>query len=355
MTHEGKNCVVSIATVEYLDRVWVLAEGVRAHNPDVEIIIFLADLSARAMEASKLPSMPGTRWASLDELTNGNILEPARQYFNTLEFCCAAKGFIIAHAIETLGFSRVLFLDPDGACFGSLQEIWTLLDQHAVIVTPHTRSPFPSDQNLPDDRECMLAGFINAGFCAVADTQAATDILQWLNQKTLHFGFLLPQAGLYSDQSWLSCLPWYFPEAVYTLRNPSCNVAYWNLHERSLVWKNERLHIDEQPVLFFHLSGYDKNTPQRLTRHSKRIFHGTTEQALAAFLPKYALALNNASHRLPPTLPDKRMLPLSLWRKWRNFRAMYGYSPPFSLGDAYVHAIISRWKQLMALSDRRKS
>jgi len=48
-------------------------------------------------------------------------------------------------------------------------------------------------------------------------------------------------------------------------------VAYWNLHERNLVFRNNRYCVNDQPLVFFHFSGYRLNEPNRLSLHQNRI------------------------------------------------------------------------------------
>ena len=55
-----------------------------------------------------------------------------------------------------------------------------------------------------------------------------------------------------------------FFDGVHVLHHPGCNVAYWNLHERSLTVTGESYRVNEvAPLVFFHFSAYDPRQPDR--------------------------------------------------------------------------------------------
>lgn len=78
-----------------------------------------------------------------------------------------------------------------------------------------------------------------------------------------------PKEGLNADQKWLNFLPLYFKK-VKILDHPGCNLAYWNFHERTIVKKQENFFANDQPVIFFHYSGYSLSYPDLISRHQDR-------------------------------------------------------------------------------------
>lgn len=62
-------------------------------------------------------------------------------------------------------------------------------------------------------------------------------------------------------------------------KDTNYNVAYWNLHDRSLRysgWDQERptpdslWKVDGRPLVTFHFSGFSPDQPQQLSRHDNR-------------------------------------------------------------------------------------
>src|SRR5262249_26989060 len=73
------------------------------------------------------------------------------------------------------------------------------------------------------------------------------------------------------DQKWIDLAPGLFP-GIHVLRDPTCNIAYWNLHERGarLARVDGRWQLDGDPVRFFHYSGFDPDDLERISRHQDR-------------------------------------------------------------------------------------
>jgi hypothetical protein len=71
------------------------------------------------------------------------------------------------------------------------------------------------------------------------------------------------------DQNWLNFVPLFFNN-VQVLRHPGCNVAYWNLHERRVEKKDNDYIVNEEPLIFFHFSGYSMHQPQKISKHQDR-------------------------------------------------------------------------------------
>ena len=123
-------------------------------------------------------------------------------------------------------------------------------------------------------------------------------MLRWWERRCLDLGFSEGRSGLFVDQKWMNLAPGLFDVAV--LRDPGLNLAYWNLHERTL-------HPDgtvegpasSAPLRFFHFSGLlltDENILSRNTdRYTLRerpelqpLFAAYREQVRAATAPEPA-------------------------------------------------------------------
>ena len=76
--------------------------------------------------------------------------------------------------------------------------------------------------------------------------------------------------GYFVDQRWFDLVPSIF-DRTSVLRDPGANVAYWNLHERTLSRSPDGSWlVNGTPLRFFHFSGFDPDNPQLLSRHQTR-------------------------------------------------------------------------------------
>jgi len=328
----SRNCLVSVATYSYLSRAIVMADTFAEHNRGCEIILLVPDMSQAEVDSKVWPVGNSTRILGVDALANP-LVRKMHKYFDAFELCCALKSFLLQHALFVQGFDNVVVLDPDTVCYGSFDAVWSALVCADIILTPHTNSQMPEDGEAPDDLEFVTAGFINGGFMAARKSPEAEICIDWMIGKVSDFGFFAPQFHLYADQTWMSCLPWYFPQSVFVARHPGLNVAYWNLHERSLVRKGEGYLCNDEQLIFFHYSGHDAKRPIQLTKHSKRIFSPATNAAVSSLLSDYNERLIRVATQIPKLVPDFPCSRLSLKQRLKAFEALRGEPAIISSGN----------------------
>lgn len=72
---------------------------------------------------------------------------------------------------------------------------------------------------------------------------------------------------LFADQRWLDLVPAYFRKVVVAPER-GYNLGHWNVGNDRLNLRGDRLHIGEDRVFLLHLSGWQADAPDRLSRHS---------------------------------------------------------------------------------------
>ena len=95
-------------------------------------------------------------------------------------------------------------------------------------------------------------------------------MLDWWSERLKTDCVVAPDAGYFVDQRWMDFVHGVMPD-FYVLRDPSYNVAYWNLHGRELTYHKGRYYVDGRPLRFFHFSGFDPDHRKRLSKHQTRI------------------------------------------------------------------------------------
>lgn len=347
-------CVVTVATLSHLHWVRVLVASVRRVEGNCDILVLVLDASEALLAKHYLGSFPpGVQLVGGDSLTH-KLYVGMRCYFSAFELSCATKAFLLEYALFQRGYRKAVFFDGDIQCYAGLTVVWDALDTAAVVLTPHVMAPFPNDGQSPDDREMATHGFVNGGFWAVRCTEVTHQILDWMMGKVAHEGFFTPDLGLSADQTWLSCLPWYFPDAVVLLRDPGLNVAYWNLQERQIRNTSECLTSNGRPLVFFHFSGFDPRVPERLTRHAVRVPDSNNGAILRGLLSGYAAALNDSRAALPDCTPDLPCLRGSLRERFRLYGVVHGQRPAFAdeaIFRSYMRRAYSVWHRLRFFDD----
>jgi hypothetical protein len=210
--------------------------------------------------ASEPPTpVDGVVFLELDDLTEAPPPE-MRYYFDAFELCNSLKPFVVT-TLFARGATKVVYLDSDIYVVGSFDPVWSALDSTSVLLTPHQLTPPPLDLRHTNEIEVVDQGIFNGGFLAFRKGAAAEAALGWMRSRFPRYGFNDRRRGMFVDQKLLPFLPAYFPDDVRVWRDPCVNIAFWNSHERPVAHREGGWHIQNHPVVFFHLSGYRPARP----------------------------------------------------------------------------------------------
>ena len=124
--------------------------------------------------------------------------------------------------------------------------------------------PIPRDGFDPGERAIMRAGMYNLGFIGLGRDTGA--FLEFWKERLLVDAIVSPDDGLFTDQRWIDFVPALFPHHIH--RDPGCNVAYWNAHERPLHVEDRCYFAGGSPLRFIHFSGFDVAHPHLLSKHA---------------------------------------------------------------------------------------
>ncbi|MCG8456525.1 MAG: hypothetical protein MI919_09605, partial [Holophagales bacterium] len=280
-------CAATVCTGDHIPSARTLVRSFRACHPDAPIWVLVVD-----GDPVRPPLIEGAR-VVVGEL----IGYPSNPYtaleLDASQLCCAAKPWFLRYLFQRRAARRIVYLDSDILVMHPLDRLLELLDTHELVVTPHMRAPLPMPEatwERPALGEVASAGVLNAGlFGMAAGSPADLFLEQWLHMLEAPTAFI----GAETEQhafNWITC----FSDRVALLRDPAYNVAYWNLHERSLrladrdgpsqelAWT-----VDGSPLVAFHFSGFQHTDPTRLSSHDNRhsIYH---HPALARLVEHYS-------------------------------------------------------------------
>lgn len=281
----GRVAICTAITKSFVSHARVLARSLGAVHPDIPVFALVTE-RADALEGwheRDFESIPIER-VDLPDLMRQAFINPAK------ELTVLAKPLVMRHLLH-LGVETVLFLDADVLVLHDLTPLIATSAAHAITLAPHLLEPATLD---PVARELAiaLAGTFNGGFIGVSARPEAFRFLDWLIERLRSHNRLDPRAGLHHDQRWLNLVPGFFDE-VAIVRDPGCNVAYWNLPERRLFLDGGQLLVNGDPCRFFHFSGFDPQHPEVLTKHSTLGTRASVGPA-AALMDRYVAALNEA-------------------------------------------------------------
>jgi glycosyltransferase involved in cell wall biosynthesis len=241
----------------------VLTRSFLEAHPDGTVFVLIVD---RLEPGFRRDDEPFTI-IEIEELDNIPNLPAFLFQYTQLESNTAAKPFFLDYLLRQPGVDRLVYLDPDVQVFHRFDDLYALLEQNSIVLTPHVTNPI-DDGKRPGEREVLLSGAYNLGFIAVRNSETTQRFLDWWKSRCLDRCIVDQRNGLFVDQRWIDLVPGYFGD-VHILREPGYNVAYWNLHERRLTGSGE-CEVNGRPLYFFHFSGIQFDSIDGISRYQNR-------------------------------------------------------------------------------------
>jgi len=251
----------TIIARNYLASARVLFSSFIANNPGATLSVLVIDDRLKTLSNGTEPF----EILHIDEIgiDQSEIFKMAAIY-NVTEFATAVKPWLIHTLIERWN-EPVMYLDPDIMVFQSLEKIVELAREHDIVITPHVSQPIPRDNLRVSESEILAAGIYNLGFIGVGVN--GIQFLEFWKDRLKRECISDPPNMRFVDQRWVDFAPAIFD--AFILKDPTYNVAYWNLHNRIVGIDRETGHflIDGQPIHFFHFSGYNPKVPELLSKY----------------------------------------------------------------------------------------
>jgi len=256
----------------------VLAASLREHHPTVPFFTVLADRP----DAACAPGLEPFEIVLLDDLGIPDLRSLCFGY-SRQQVSIAVKPYLLDYLLGR-GFASAIFLDADILVLDSLHPLFDAAAAHAICLTPHLVRPLSGIDRRVRDLNILQAGVYNGGFVGVSGRAPARQFLAWwVDRLRTHCRHDVAH-GMHYDQRWLDLVPALF-DGVHIVRDPGCNVAYWNLGER-----------ESSRTRFFHFSGFEPEHPQTLTRYSNRLTMETVGPETAALFARYVERLRDEGY-----------------------------------------------------------
>lgn len=320
-----KKVVLTICSINYLAQAKTLGDSLMEQHQDYSFLIGLVDrLDHSAIPPKDLPSYP------IIELHTIGIenFEDLCERYNITELNTAVKPFYMQYVYQTYPEVELLhYFDPDIVIYKPLTEIEQGLEKNALFLTPHILSPYPDDYR-PNERDLLNTGMYNLGFIGTKRSKTTDTFLNWWAERLYEYCYIDLANGMFVDQNWVNFAP-IFHEDVMVSKHPGLNMAYWNLHERSLNIDGDELIVNnEYPLIFFHFSGYDPANPTEISKYQNR-YNFQEKADVASVFDYYAQLLVKNGHKTYKQYPCYYIKPEAVLPRKRFLRVRKYLSLPF--------------------------
>ncbi len=249
----------SIVARNYLPQARVLASSWARYHPGAPLeLLVLDDVDGTVKDEGEPFVVVRPADLAIDETTWNEMAF----IYEVTELATAVKPALLQLVRDRHG-GPVAYIDPDIEIFGPLDEAAALARRHPIVLTPHMLDPMDDDLRRPSEHDILGCGVYNLGFICVGD--GSEPFLEWWGERLRYFAVVDFRSSLFTDQRWVDFVPGYFDFVA--LRNPAYNVGYWNLPERVLHQEAGGWYVGDQPLVFFHYSGYEPERPWAISKH----------------------------------------------------------------------------------------
>lgn len=337
----------TLCSNNYLPKARILGESILQHNPHVRFIIGLVDQPDGQIDYKALGPF---EILPIKEVGIPNFDEMVLRY-DLVDLNTAAKPFYFRYLFgrhDAEKDLKICYFDPDICAYAALRPIEEGLDRSAFLLTPHVLSPIASDGKSPKEQTFLTFGLYNLGFCAARRSEVADRLLDWWSDHLVEDCRYDAANGLFVDQAWMDLAPIFF-ESVEITRHPGLNLAYWNLHERQLDFRNGAWQVNNQwPLVFYHFSNLAPNGSEAITKAPTR-FTLCDRPELQPLFREYRSKLAAYDMERFRSVPCAYVVKRTEWLK--RERQLYYRKHPFRLlTSGFKRAVPKRLKNFVRAS-----
>lgn len=264
MTTNCSEAACTIVSKNYISYARTLCESYLKQHPNNQFYVLLVDRNNGDIDVTR----ESFNLIEVEELPLDNFHLLAFT-FDVLELNTNVKPSFLKYLFNEYAIDKLIYFDPDIFIYQAVDVVYSLLDTYSIVLTPHCNTPI-EDECRPNEQDFLKAGVFNLGFIALRNDREARRSLDWWEKRCLSLGYNEIPTGLFVDQKWMNFAPCFF-EKVYVLKHLGCNMAYWNLHERTLEKRDFTWTVNgEVPLVFFHFSGVDVVGKNNISKYQDR-------------------------------------------------------------------------------------
>jgi len=241
----------TIITKSHMARARVLHRSLLRHNPDAELLVFMADHLPKVVDPK---SSEEFTIVTLPEYADDPVVQDMSFYYEVYELCGALRPFIHEYLLTRTQADRWIYLDSDVYVNDSLAVLDRSFVKGSILLTPHSLAPLAPAYG---QKEIWFLrwGVFNSGFIGIKRSQTCQDFIRWWKDRLTWYCFA-EERGQFVDQMWLNFVPFYYPDHVVCWHR-GANFGLWRIFSHRLRQVADgRYLVDEDPLLFCHLSGF---------------------------------------------------------------------------------------------------
>lgn len=230
----------------YLSRALTLIESMRRQGCNDEIwVCCLSEECRKGLAASALNNVVLLDLVDLEK-EYPRLLEVKRDR-TALEYYFTCTPLLVEYAFRNSAATEtVTYLDSDLFFFDSPDRVHNEIDDAPVAIIPHN--------HVAREKWRDKYGLFNVGWVSFRRSEEGLQCLAWWKERCLEWCNTHVEGERYADQGYLNAFPRIAPHTK-ILTHKGCNAAPWNLENYRVHLEDDKVFLDEDPLLFFHFHG----------------------------------------------------------------------------------------------------
>lgn len=343
--------ICTIIAKNYIAAARTLCKSFLTYHPDYKCYVLIVDEFGDYIN----PSEECFEVVTMADIGIPNLPSFCFKY-NIVELCTASKPFLMEYLLEQKSLRKLLYIDPDIFITNKLDKIFNRLDHHDIVLTPHLDTDYPDDKLMPNDGWILSSGIFNLGFIGINSSQNSRSFLDWWKIKLYNKCIADPAQGYFVDQKFIDFVPTFF-ENIFIEKDVGYNVAYWNLHSRSLRRNGRFWECNNGPLYFYHFSNYNPDKPDVISGYLTRYRlsdRGDLQELFSEYRTKLLENGQQEASKWPYTYASfvtGETIPKELRILYRNFIEQWDkYGNPFESTELKRRAVVIKLQNKNAAS-----
>jgi hypothetical protein len=206
-------------------------------------------------------SLPYVRLIKVSDLEDAYpLLSRARENRSLVEYYFTLVPALPLYLFEhTPDVELVTYVDADLYCYSTLDPIYQVLGDGSILLIPH------------GEAAPKRGGIYNVGVIVFRNDQSGRSCLSSWHRLCIEWCYDRWENGKYADQGYLDPWPVMFSGVVVS-RHRGIGLAPWNVGGCALSFRDDRVYVDGDPLVFYHFADLRMVHPSRFTCYL--VFYG---------------------------------------------------------------------------------
>lgn len=245
----------------YLPRGLALYASLRQHVANFRLFVLCLD--RQCYDQLRAQRLANVELILIDELEReDSALAQAKHNRSRIEyyFTCtpAISLYVLNHFPEV---DLITYVDADMYFFSDPTSAFREIGDASIAITSH--------RYAPQSQELYEYGIYNVGWLSFRRDANGLACLRWWHDRCIEWCYDRLEDNRYADQKYLEQMPALF-EGVIELAHIGVNTAPWNIANYRFRLKQDRVYVDNTPLIIFHFHGFKQKLSWLFDTHTAR-------------------------------------------------------------------------------------